>query len=283
MTNLPLLKDMIFPSLLTITKGVKIKKEGISIKKIIKNVEIDRIALERYTQFFAWQEECPLAFFYLMAQRAQTSLMLQADFTIAIPGLVHISNRLEKLGTIDSNAPFDLDVKIEVAYKEAGSLIPKCTVLFMQKNQPVIRCESTYIAKRKGGMNAKTRMDIDEALTKPFLSETWEIAKNLGQIYAAASGDKNPIHTSKFFAKIIGFRSPILQGWYSVSRIVKAYEMANNTTYDFIEVDFKSPIFLPSQQKVEGQKTGTNDVLFQINDVATDKIILKVKLKLERH
>jgi acyl dehydratase len=283
MTNLPLLKDMIFPSLLTITKGVKIKKEGISIEKTFRNVEIDRIALEKYTQFFDWQEECPLAFFYLMAQRAQTSLMLQSDFTIAIPGLVHISNRLEKLGTIDSNAPFDLAVKIDVAYKETGSLIPKCTVLFMQKYQPVIRCESTYIAKRKGGVRAKPQVDNEASIAKPFLSEIWEIAKNLGGIYATASGDKNPIHTSKFFAKIIGFRSPILQGWYSVSRIVKACERTNNTTYDFIEVDFKSPIFLPSQQKVVGQKTGINDVLFQINDVATDKIILKGKLKVERH
>jgi acyl dehydratase len=283
MSKLPLLKDMIFPSLLTITRGVKIKKEGISVKKTFKNVEIDRISLKKYTQFFDWHTECPLAFFYLMAQRAQTSLMLQSDFTIAIPGLVHISNRLEKLGIIDSNAPFDLEVAIEVAYKETGSLIPKCTVLFMQNNKPVIRCESTYIAKRKGGMKTKVQADNQTSLTQPFLSEIWEIAKNLGGIYATASGDKNPIHTSKFFAKIIGFRSPILQGWYSVSRIVKACEMANNTSYDFIDVDFKSPIFLPSQQKVVGQKIELNDVLFQINDLATNKVILKGKLGLEHH
>jgi acyl dehydratase len=279
MKQLPLLKDMIFPSLLTITRGVKIKKEGISIRKTFKNVEIDSLALKKYTQFFEWHTEFPLAFFYLMAQRVQTSLMLQSDFTIAIPGLVHISNRLEKIGTIDGTSPFDLDVTIEVAYKEMGSLIPKCIVLFIQNNKPVIRCESTYIAKRKG--NKKNIQQAEEVaiIEKPMFDETWEISKNLGQIYATASGDKNPIHTSTFFAKIIGFRSPILQGWYSVSKIVKACEIANNTTYDFIEVDFKSPIFLPSQQKVECQKNEAKELLFQIRDKGNNKIVLTGRLK----
>lgn len=277
MKELPSLKNMILPSLLTIMRGVKIKKEGIFIEKTFKNVEIDLIALKKYTQFFDWQTECPLAFFYLMAQRAQTSLMLQSDFTIAIPGLVHISNRLEKLGSID-NSPFDLDVTIEVAHKETGSLIPKCTVLFIQNKQPVIRCESTYIARRKGNKKREQQAD-GVAFEKPAFNETWEISKNLGRIYGVASGDKNPIHTSTLFAKIIGFRSPILQGWYSVSRIAKMCEIENNTTYDFIEVDFKSPIFLPSKPKVAGQKNENGSVQFQIMAGDNNKIVLTGSLK----
>jgi acyl dehydratase len=275
--ELPLLKDMILPSLFTITRGVKIKKEGIPIEKTFKNVEIDSVALKKYTQFFDWHTEFPLP--YLMAQRAQTSLMLQSDFTIAIPGLVHISNRLEKLSTIDYTASFDLKVDVEVPYKEAGSLIPKFKVLFTQNSKPVICCESTYIAKRKGNKKSSLKTDDAAFIEKPSFSETWEISQNLGQIYAEASGDKNPIHTSKFFAKIVGFRSTILQGWYSVSRIVKACEIEYATTYQSIEVDFKSPIFLPSKQEIKWQKNEKNEVRFQIIDIESNKIVLNGKLK----
>jgi acyl dehydratase len=277
--ELPLLKDMILPSLFTLIRGVKIKKEGISIEKTFKNVEIDSVALKKYTQFFEWHTEFPLSFFYLMAQRAQTSLMLQSDFTIAIPGLVHISNRLEKLGTIDYTTSFDLKVDVDVPYKETGSLIPKFKVLFTQNNKPIICCESTYIAKRKGNKKSSLKTDDDAFIEKSSFSETWEISQNLGQIYAVASGDKNPIHTSKFFAKIIGFRSPILQGWYSVSRIIKACEIEYATTYQSIEVDFKSPIFLPSKQEIKWQKNEKNEVLFQIIDIESNKIVLNGKLK----
>jgi hypothetical protein len=120
--SLPLLKDMILPSFFTLTKGVKIEKEGIAIKKEFKNVAIDEASLKKYTQFFDWQNPYPLAFFYLMAQRAQTSLMLQSYFTIAIPGLVHIANRIEKLGAVDYTLPFDLKANVVVDYKEFGSL-----------------------------------------------------------------------------------------------------------------------------------------------------------------
>jgi acyl dehydratase len=278
--KLPFLKDMIFPSFFTLIKGVKIKKEGIRISKDFKNVKIDMDSLEKYRSFFNWQQPYPFAFFYLMAQRAQTSIMLNADFTIAIPGLVHISNRIEKLDTIDYDLPFDLIVNVDVPYKEKGSLIPRFTVDFLQNNKTVIRCESTYIAKRKGGISNTAKEKTNDAfITHADTSQIWEIDKNLGKLYASASGDKNPIHSSFLFAKLIGFSRPILQGWYSVSRIINEYELATNAAYSSIEVDFKSPILLPSKQKIELQYKENKETLFQIADLQSNKIVLYGKIK----
>jgi acyl dehydratase len=143
---------------------------------------------------------------------------------------------------------------------------------------------SSFCAKTKQGNRKSNKKDNPSVhkvafITKPFSSETWEIPKNLGQIYATASGDKNPIHSSKVFARIIGFPRPILQGWYSVSRIVKEYETENAIAFQSIAVNFKSPVFLPSQQKVEIQKNDKNEVLFQLTDKQTNKIVLNGKLK----
>jgi MaoC like domain len=276
--QLPLLKSLIFPSFLTLTKGVKIGTNGINLSAHFPKVEIDKTALEKYKEFLNWNADVPLAFFYLMAQRAQTALMLHRDFTIAIPGLVHISNRIEQLSAIENAQPFDLKVQVRVPYKETGSLIPTFSVDFFQNDTLVIRCESTYIAKRKSAKNSGDRSAQNDILFKPDFTEIWDIPKNLGRTYGSASGDKNPIHSYDFFARTVGFRSAILQGWYSVSRIVKDCEAANKTTYKTIEVAFKSPIFLPSQQKIDIQNIDNQKVVFQISDVKTDKIVLNGKV-----
>jgi MaoC like domain len=276
--QLPLLKSLIFPSFLTLTKGVKIGTNGINLSAHFPKVEIDKTALEKYKEFLNWNTDVPLTFFYLMAQRAQTALMLHRDFTIAIPGLVHISNRIEQLSAIENAQPFDLKVQVRVPYKETGSLIPTFSVDFFQNDTLVIRCESTYIAKRKSAKNSRDKSAQNDILFKPDFTEIWDIPKNLGRTYGSASGDKNPIHSYDFFARTVGFRSAILQGWYSVSRIVKDCEAANKTTYKTIEVAFKSPIFLPSQQKIDMQNTDNQEVVFQISDAKTDKVVLNGKV-----
>jgi hypothetical protein len=276
--KLPLLKSLIFPSFLTLTKGVKIGTNGINLSAHFPKVEIDKTALEQYKEFLNWNTDVPLTFFYLMAQRAQTALMLHRDFTIAIPGLVHISNRIEQLSTIDNAQSFDLKVQVHVPYKETGSLIPAFSVDFFQNDTLVIRCESTYIAKRKNAKSSPNKIEQNDFLLNPDFAEIWDIPKNLGRTYGSASGDKNPIHSYDFFARTVGFRSAILQGWYGVSRIVKDCEAANKMTYKTIEVTFKSPIFLPSKQKIEIQNIENQQVVFKISDVKTDKVVLNGKV-----
>lgn len=277
--TLPLLSEMILPSFGTIIKGIKIKKKGICIKKNFENVTIDSSSLQSYKNFLNWNTDLPLAFFYLMAQRAQTNLMLSSDFTIAIPGLVHIANTLTSLDEIDKTKPYNLQAKVEVSYKETGSLIPKFTVDFTQNEKTVIRCESTYIAKRKGNKKREhIEKEYNDFTDISVSAENWEISKNLGKKYAQASGDKNPIHSSKLFARIVGFKNPILQGWYSISRIVKTCETEFNTTFKNIEVEFKSPVFLPSKQIAEWYITDEREVIFQVKS-DNNKIVLIGKLK----
>lgn len=277
--SLPLLKNMVLPSLLTITRGVKIKKEGISIHREFREVEPDERALERYKSFFNSTEHIPLTFFYLWAQRAQAAVMLQPDFTIAVPGLVHVSNRLEQIGSIQCDRPFDLTVNVAVPYKEEGSLLPRFAVRFIQDNATVIVCESTYLAKRKRKKKQTRPTPVDPVIAEHASSAIWEIPKNAGRSYARASGDVNPIHISKVFAKLAGFKLPILQGWYSVARIVAECERETEFKFRHIEVDFKSPIYLPSRQRVERQAGAGGEVTFRMADVASEKTVLYGRLK----
>jgi len=276
--NLPVLSKLILPSFLTLFKGVKIKAEGIAITESYADVDIDRESLIKYTDFIGLKTEFPLAFFYLMAQRAQTALMLNPKFTIAVPGMVHLSNKLEQISSINPSLPFDINTEVKVDYKETGSLIAMFKVDFSQKGDVVIRCESTYLAKRKSAGQKKPKKEVIEMIGNPQFEEIWDIPAGLGKKYGQSSGDKNPIHFSGLFAKIVGFKGAILHGWYSVSRASKMIEEKFSETYQCIEVEFLSPVFLPSQQKVIWKKNEDNKVSFQICDVQTGKLTMQGRL-----
>jgi acyl dehydratase len=277
-TNLPVLKSLVLSSFLTIRKGIKVNKEGIDLTQNFSNVTIDDSSLKKYMDFMEWENEIPLTFFYLMAQRAQAALMLRPEFTIAIPGLVHVSNTIKQLSAIDYSSSFDLVANVKVDYKETGSLVPSFVVEFVQNDVLVIQCESVYIAKRSGTKNSSHRREENKFIVKSDSSKIWNVPKGLGKVYGKASGDKNPIHSYDFFAKRVGFRSAILQGWFGVSKVVKECEIASGAAYTSIVVDFRSPIFLPSKQKLEWTKGENNEVHFQIVDNESGKLVLNGKL-----
>jgi len=272
--KLPKLSKMILPFFFTITKGVKIKPSGIRIQTSFEGVMIEEETLNRYVNFMQLSNPAPLSYLYILAQRAHTSLMLHRDFTISIPGLVHIENSLKQIHEINFNNPFNLVTEVIVEAKDEGSLIPKFRVDFIQKGSVVAYCNSTYLAKRKTKVKRKKQTAKEQHITSPFYSETWDVPYDLGRSYAKASGDRNPIHSSRMFAKILGFKAPIAQGWYSVSRIVKKCEKLRNRTFRSIDVSFKSPVFLPSAQLLEMEEKDGGALTFSLRNKENRKLVL---------
>jgi acyl dehydratase len=133
------------------------------------------------------------------------------------------------------------------------------------------------MAKRK----SKTKGQRHEAPNLEFAvdyTELWAIPANYGRRYARVSGDINPIHTYKLFAKAMGFKTSILHGWYSVGRLVKHAEELNGRPYQSIEVAFKSPVYLPSTQRLSlGQGQGTTP--FMLHDEKTHQLVLSGSLR----
>jgi len=69
-----------------------------------------------------------------------------------------------------------------------------------------------------------------------------------GKRYAAASGDYNPYHISSILAKVFGFETALVQGYWSFSKTLAFLESENKIpAYPLrLECSFKKPVFLPS-------------------------------------
>lgn len=271
--QLPTLAQLIIPSALSLLKKVRVRPEGIHIERVYEDVQIDAADVAQYRAFLEWNNPQPLCYLYLLAQRAQVALMVDKQFTMKVPGMVHMGNKLVQLAEIDFTQPFTLHSRAEVPYKEEGSLLPRFMVDIVQHGNKVAYCESWYLVKRK----SKTKRQHTEPLNQDFAvahTEEWQIPGSYGRQYARVSGDINPIHTVGLFAKMMGFKTSILHGWYSVSRLVKRAEELNGTIYRDIEVSFKAPVYLPSTQVLSLGTPTNGQVPFMLNDAKTGALAL---------
>ena len=84
----------------------------------------------------------------------------------------------------------------------------------------------------------------------------WRIPRNIGRRYAAVSGDINPIHLNPLVARLFGFRRAIAHGMWLKARCLAALEgrLPHVLT---AEVEFKSPVLLPSTVGFSSQLKGS--------------------------
>jgi acyl dehydratase len=249
MRQLPTFDQLLWPAARTFFRGVNISPKGILLEARYDQVPVEASDLAAYRQFMGLAEEAPLSYLYLLAQRAQIATMLDQDFSIAIIGMIHLENYLYQKAPFRYDQPFDIEVRVAVDYKASGSLSPVLEVVFWQKKILVAHCESRYLAKRKSKQpkNISKNTSTLEPATNWAWSETWTLAADTGRQYARVSGDRNPIHTSTLFARLVGFARPIAHGWYAVARAVGQIQQQSGRSIAGIEVQFKSPVLLPSQ------------------------------------
>jgi len=243
------------------------------IKKTFENVMIESNHLHSFIHYFGFANRAPLSYLYILAQRAQISIMLDKQFTLAIPGMIHVENYLTKFNQYMPDEPFDIKGSVQIEYKESGSLIPVFFVELYQKKHLIASCKSIYLVKRKSGKPKKKEEQSDIEIYD--YHDTWDLKKSSGKEYAKISGDKNPIHTSLIFAKLFGFKSTIMHGWYSVCRIEKNFE--NNYDFQISQIDtmFKTPVFLPEKPILKVLKKSQNQFKYQLINNLNSKIYLE--------
>jgi acyl dehydratase len=119
---------------------------------------------------------------------------------------------------------------------------------------------------------------VENPVTNPFLEQVLPIPANAGRQYAKIAGDRNPIHTSTLLAKVFGFKGPIAHGWYLVSKIVRICEQVKNKPFKFIEVEFKAPVFLPGDIRLQVEEQPDGTLVFSAQSKETGKLVLSGSL-----
>ena len=211
-------------------------------------VSVDPGELAAYVRVcgFALGDTLPVTYPHVLAFPLQVALMSERSFPLALPGLVHVRNRIDVVRPIAAQEALDLEVWAErFARHRSGATVDLCASVSAGGSE-VWRGRSTYLARGASAPEGAPESDVEVhvgSLGRPVA--TWWVPDDAGRRYAKVSGDVNPIHLSGLTAKAFGFKRAIAHGMWVKARALAALEGRLPDTLS-VDVAFRKPLFLPS-------------------------------------
>ncbi|MBM2616641.1 hypothetical protein JIG36_13835 [Actinoplanes sp. LDG1-06] len=206
-------------------------------------VRVDREHLAAYGKVcgFRLRDELPPTYPHVLAFPLAMRFMTLPQFPFPVIGLVHIANSITVRGPVDAGAVLDFSLGTRDLRPHARGTQFDLHVSARVDGAEVWASTSTYLSRsaQAGGRHDRTEWEA------PAATAVWRVPARVGTDYAAVSGDRNPIHTSRVGARLFGFPRTIAHGMWSKARCLAALEGRLPAAYT-VDVQFKQPIVLPA-------------------------------------
>lgn len=200
----------------------------------------------------------PPTWLHMLAFPLSIQIMADRAFPMALPGMVHVRNRIEHL------RPVRVDEVVTIATRLADLRPhPKGRQVDILAEASVAgelawSSLSTYLSRGAGAdatAVTATPPDAVDVADLP-LTSVWRLGADAGRRYAAVSGDRNPIHMSALTARAFGFKRAIVHGMWTKAACLAGLEgrLGNHFVAD---VAFRQPVLLPAT--VEYATAATDD------------------------
>ncbi len=226
------------------------------------DVAIDRDHVADYADVcgFRISDVLPSTYLHLLMFPLSIQLMARQDFPFALPGLVHVGNRIVTRRAVNVAETVDVTVgcvdlrahakgqQFDVAARASigGDLVWESRSTYLRRGRP----EGALV----DGDHPSEHVDVNGL---PFTAR-WSVPADTGRRYAGVSGDVNPIHLNPVTARAFGFPRAIAHGMWTAARVVAAFEGSLPDALD-LDVSFKRPVLLPA--KVELATRVTDDLV----------------------
>lgn len=226
----------------------------------VVGVRVDSDNLAAYNQAvgFRTSNQLPLTYPFVLGFPLVIHTMSQPDFPFAAMGAVHISNSIEQRRAIGVDEEFSLLVHAtNLRAHRKGLLIDLVTEVVID-DEPVWIQTSTFLGlgarlDAKADTSVVDRgeqrgINLGEAVLPKKVAQTaqWKVTRADIDAYAAASGDRNPVHTSTLGAKAFGFPGVIAHGMYTAAKMLTLLE-GRVDGHVRHTVDFARPVVVPAK------------------------------------
>ena len=223
-----------------------------------KGVGVDPAHLAFYARIcgLPLNDVLPATYPHMLTFPLQMALMTERSFPLALPGLVHVRNRIEVVRPIGADALLDLEVWAEnYAQHRSGAAVDLCATV-SAGGQEVWRSRSTYLARGATAPEGAPEADIEVSVGElERVTATWRVPDDAGRRYAKVSGDVNPIHLSGLTAKAFGFKRAIAHGMWVKARVLGTLS-GRLPDAIALDVSFRKPLFLPSTVTLSTEQAG---------------------------
>ncbi|WP_395575353.1 MaoC family dehydratase [Streptomyces sp. BK79] len=206
-------------------------------------VDLARLAAyERVCGIPTGADALPVTYPHVLGFPVAMRLMSGRDFPLPLLGLVHTSIALTRRAALPATAAYDLTTYVEGLVPHRRGTEAAVVTELRSGADLVWESRSTYLARhRTDGALAAGDRESTPAAPLPTGAE-WRLAGDIGRRYAAASGDRNPIHLHPLTARLFGFPRAIAHGMWTVARC-----LAEHGTPDaaVVRAEFRAPVLLP--------------------------------------
>ncbi|MGY1500174.1 MaoC family dehydratase [Streptomyces sp. QTS52] len=232
---------------------------------VLPGVRIDLARLasyERVCGFPVGDDSLPITYPHVLGFPLAMRLMTDRHFPLPLLGLVHTSVEIIRWRPLAATGIYELSVYVEELTPHRRGTEASVQTEVREGEELVWESRSTYLARHRSGVpatgvpaagapdtgapdtgapgsGAPPAGDEREAL--PLVAE-WRLGEDVGRRYAAASGDRNPIHLHALTARLFGFRSAIAHGMWTAARCLAAHGTPRSA---LVRTDFRAPVLLP--------------------------------------
>ncbi|MFC9126957.1 MaoC family dehydratase [Streptomyces sp. NPDC057099] len=206
-------------------------------------VDLARLAAyERVCGFPTGEDALPLMYPHVLGFPLAMRLMSGRDFPLPLLGLVHTSVNVTRHRGMPATGAYELAVRVDgLAPHRRGTEATVVTEV-REGGDVVWESSSTYLARHRTRRPAEAPGPTEE-VRKPLPAVTeWRLAEDIGRRYAAASGDRNPIHLHPLTARLFGFPRALAHGMWTVARCLAAHGTPDTCQ---VRAAFKAPVLLP--------------------------------------
>ncbi|WP_326796394.1 MaoC/PaaZ C-terminal domain-containing protein [Streptomyces sp. NBC_01808] len=228
---------------------------------VLRDVRPDPARLRRYAAVCGFPDDgrLPPTYPHVVAFPLAMSLMTARDFPFPLLGLVHLANRVEHLRPVDAGERLTYVVATGRAQPHPkGTAFPVAAHARL-RGETVWRSTSTYLSRgpRTGNGTGSGEPPAEAPgapeLTAAAREESWRLPGSLGRSYAAASGDRNPIHLHPLTARPFGFRRAIAHGMWTKAHCLAALAAELPGAYA-VDVSFRAPVLLPAAVRFRAER-----------------------------
>ncbi|MFJ9035240.1 MaoC family dehydratase [Streptomyces sp. NPDC102406] len=212
---------------------------------VVPALRISRSHLAAYARVCAFPTggaELPVTYPHVLGFPLAMRLMSERAFPLPLLGLVHTSIDITQHRPPNPGDVHELSARIEELRPHRRGTEAVVSTELRTDGALVWQSTSAYLARhRTPGTTDTDPPAPTPAAPLPPLAE-WTLSGDLGRRYAAASGDRNPIHLHPLTARAFGFPRAIAHGMWTVARCL-AEHGARGPVH--VRAQFKAPVLLP--------------------------------------
>lgn len=231
----------------------------------IEDLRVDRDTLRDYCATTGLQlgGHVPLTYLFVLQFPLAMTAMVDDAFPFGAVGSVHFENRIERFRQIGVDEPLTIETRSEnLREHRKGMLIDVISTFYVGGDKVAVQT-GTFLKQQRTSLSDEERAPAPAPAAPPPPDRVVRVDLDLIRQYAAASGDRNPIHMANLSAKMFGFAKAIAHGMWSAATAIANVEpqLPGAVTYS---VRFGKPILLPATVNLYTRRDADGDYELKI-------------------